>query len=182
MADTPRTLATLLALCADNTTGDITAQVVRDALVSLAPARGQITLASSAATTFLQSNTYVSVAGTTTLDTTVSTADVTMPGNGQLRFGKAVAQVVQITAHLLVLPAGNNHTYAFVFAKNGNPVTQTAATYQFGSLGGNAALVTLHALVAVAANDILSVQVRNNTDTTSITASMMTLSAVALTT
>ena len=39
MADTPRTLSTLIAQLADNTSGNITAQVVRDMLVSLYPSR-----------------------------------------------------------------------------------------------------------------------------------------------
>lgn len=181
MADTPRTLATLLTLCADNATGDITAQVLRDVLVSAFPARGQLTLSNTVTTTFTQSSTYIPLAGTTALDTAVSTG-VTMPASGTLRFDKTVAQVVQITAELAVLPAGNNHTYAFAFAKNGTAITATAQTQNYGNLNGTPATVQLHALVAVAAGDTLSVVVRNNTDTTSITASKLTLSAIAFTT
>jgi hypothetical protein len=77
MADTPRTLSALLALLADNTSGNITAQVVRDLTVSLYPSRGQLELASGGAveTTFGSSGTYVPVAGTTALDTAVWNID-----------------------------------------------------------------------------------------------------------
>lgn len=181
MADTPRTLATLLTLCADNATGDITAQVLRDALVSAFPARGQLSLTGTTATTFLQSGTYVPVLGTTALDATVSTG-VTMPANGTLRFDKTVAQVVQLTARLAVLPGGNNHNFTFAIAKGGTAITSTAVTAQYGNLSGNPETVILHALVPVVAGDTLSVVVRNNTDTTQITASALSLSAIAFTT
>lgn len=48
MADTPRTLSALQALLADNTTGDISAQDIRDFLVSVYPT-GRVLLASQTA-------------------------------------------------------------------------------------------------------------------------------------
>ena len=180
MADTPRTLATLLGLLADNTTGNITPQVMRDLLVSLYPSRGQLALApgGTATTTFTGTGVYRPVAGTTVLDTGVGTANITMPANGQLRFEKAVTEVVLATANLEVLPASNNKRFTFTFAKNGTAIPALSMTYYYGNLSGNPAALVLSGFVTMAANDILSVVVKNDTDTTAITASVLTLSGV----
>ena len=180
MADTPRTLSALLALLADNTTGNITPQVVRDVVVSLYPSRGQLELASggAVATTFTGAGSYTSVKGTTALDTAVCTSCVTMPGNGQLRWEKASTHVLLANATLEVLPAGNHKRYTFTFAKNGTPLPALAFTAYYGNLGGNPAGVFLSGLIPIAEDDILSVVVKNDTDTTALTASVLTLSGV----
>ena len=180
MADTPRTLSTLLTQLADNTSGNITAQVIRDLLVSLYPSRGQLELASggSVATTFTGAGTYTSVKGTTQLDTAVCTSCVSMPGNGQLQWEKASSQVLLVNATLEVLPAGNNKRYTFTFAKNGTPISELAFTAFYGNLSGNPAGVFLSGLVPIVEDDVLSVVVKNDTDTTALTASVLTLSGV----
>jgi hypothetical protein len=180
MADTPRTLSALLALLADNTSGNITAQVVRDLTVSLYPSRGQLELASggAVATTFASSGTYVPVAGTTALDTAVCTSCVSMPANGQLRWEKASTQVLNAQATLEVLPAGNNKRYTFTFAKNGVAIPGLAFTAFFGNLSGNPAGVFLSGLIPIAEDDIISVVVKNDTSTAAITASVLTLGGV----
>jgi len=180
MADTPRTLSALLALLADNTSGNITAQVVRDLTVSLYPSRGQLELASggAVATTFASSGTYVPVAGTTALDTAVCTSCVSMPANGQLRWEKASTHVLNAQATLEVLPAGNNKRYTFTFAKNGVAIPGLAFTAYFHNLSGNPAGVFLSGLIPIAEDDIISVVVKNDSDTTAMTASVLTLSGV----
>lgn len=180
MADTPRTLSALLALLADNTSGNITAQVVRDLTVSLYPSRGQLELASggAVATTFASSGTYVPVAGTTALDTAVCTSCVSMPANGQLRWEKASTHVLLANATLEVLPASNNKRYTFTFAKNGVAIPQLAFTAFYGNLSGNPAGVFLSGLIPIAEDDIISVVVKNDSDTTAMTASVLTLSGV----
>jgi hypothetical protein len=180
MTQTPKILAALLAQLPDNTTGDISAEDIRDVVVSLYPSRGQLQLASggSAATTFASSGTYVKVAGTTELDTDVCSTCVTMPSNGVLELEKDVAQVVLVNATLEVLPAGNNKRYTFTFAKNGTAIPGLAFTAFYGNLSGNPAGVFLSGLVPMVGNDELSVVVKNDSDTTSITASVYTVSLV----
>jgi hypothetical protein len=180
MADTPRTLSALLTLLADNTSGNITAQIVRDLTVSLYPSRGQLALASggAVATTFGSSGTYVPVAGTTALDTAVCTSCVSMPANGQLRWEKASTHVLLANATLEVLPASNNKRYTFTFAKNGVAISQLAFTAFYGNLSGNPAGVFLSGLIPIAEDDIISVVVKNDSDTTAMTASVLTLSGV----
>lgn len=180
MPDTPRTLATLLGLLADNTTGNITPQVMRDLLVSVYPSRGQLELApgGSAATSFASAGVYTPLAGTTVLDTAVCTSCVSMPGNGQLRWEKASTHVLLANATLEVLPAANNKRYTFTFAKNGTAIPTLAFTAFYGNLSGNPAGVFLSGLIPIAEDDIISVVVKNDTDTTAITAQVLTLSGV----
>lgn len=180
MSDTPKTLAQLQALLADNVTGNITPQTIRDMLVSLYPSRGQLELSSggSAATTFASSGTYVQVAGTTQIDTAVCTSCVSMPAAGQLRWEKASTHVLLANATLEVLPAANNKRYTFTFSKNGTPLPALAFTAFYGNLGGNPAGVFLSGLIPIAEDDVLSVVVKNDTDTTALTATVLTLSGV----
>ena len=180
MAETSKIQSALLAQLPDNTTGDISPEDIRDCVVSLNPCRGQLELASggSAATTFASSGTYVKVAGTTALDTTVDNATVSQPSSGVLKVLKNVSQVMLVNATIEVLPAANNKRYTFTFAKNGTAVPGLAFTAFFGNLSGNPAGIFLSGLLAMTYNDELSVVVKNDTDTTSITAQVLTISLI----
>jgi hypothetical protein len=180
MTQTPKILTALLAELPDNTTGDISPEDIRDCVVSLYPSRGQLQLASggTVATTFASSGIYTSLKGTTELDEDVCSTCVSMPSSGVLKLLKAVNQVVLVNATVEVLPAGNNKRYTFTFAKNGTAIAGLAFTAYFGNLGGNPAGVFLSGLVPMTGNDELSVVVKNDTDTTSITASVFTMSLV----
>ncbi len=180
MAETPKVLSALLAQLPDNTTGLISPEDIRDAVVSLNPSRGQLELASggSVATTFASSGTYVQVAGTTALDTNVGNSTVSQPSNGVLKMLKNVEQVMLVNSTLEVLPAANNKRYTFTFAKNGVAVPELAFTAYFGNLAGNPAGIFLAGLLAMTYNDELSVVVKNDTDTTSLTAAVLTISLI----
>jgi hypothetical protein len=180
MTQTSKIQSALLAQLPDNTTGDISPEDIRDCVVSLNPSRGQLEIVSggSAATTFASSNTYVKVAGTTALDTTIDSTSVSQPSNGVLKVLKNVQQIMLVNATLEVLPAANNKRYTFTFAKNGTPVPGLAYTHYYGNLGGNPDGVFLSGLLPMTYNDELSIVVKNNTDTTSITASVYTLSLI----
>jgi hypothetical protein len=180
MTQTPKILSALLAQLPDNTTGDISPEDIRDLVVSLYPSRGQLELASggTAATTFASSGTYVKVVGTTAVDAAVCSSCVSMPANGVLKLLKNVDQVALANATLEVLPAANNKRYTFTFAKNGIAVPGLAFTAFFGNLSGNPAGVFLSGLVPMTGNDELSVVVKNDTDTTSITARVYTMSVL----
>lgn len=180
MSQTPKPLSSLLVSLADNTTGQITPEDIRDMLVSLYPARGQVQLASggSVTTNFVSSGSYVKVAGTTELDTDVCTTCVSMPANGAIQWEKPANQILLANATLEVLPAGNNKRYTFTFAKNGIAVPGLAFTAFFGNLSGNPAGVFLSGLIPIAPNDVLTVVVKNDTDTTAITAQGLTISGI----
>ena len=180
MAQTPRQLADLIVALADNTTGAITPEDIRDLLVSLYPSRGQLILQTPVATTFSGSGVYTPLAGTTVIDTAVCSTCVSMPGNGILQVTKPQTQVILANATLEVLPAGNNKRYTFTFAKNGTALPELAFTAFYGNLSGNPAGVFLSGLIPIAANDQISVVVRNDSDTTAITASVLTTSIVGM--
>ena len=180
MTQTPKILSALLAELPDNTTGDISPEDIRDCVVSLYPSRGQIQLASggSVATTFASSGTYTTLKGTTELDTDVCSTCISMPSSGVVKLLKNVDQVALVNATIEVLPAANNKRYTFTFAKNGTAVPGLAFTAFFGNLSGNPAGIFLSGLVPMGYNDELSVVVKNDTDTTSITAQVLTVSLV----
>jgi hypothetical protein len=179
MSQTPRVLSQLLALLPDNTSGLISAEDVRDQIVSLYPSRGALELTGTpVATTFATTGAYIPLAGTTVIDASVCSTCVDSPGNGQLRFLKAVDQVVLLNATLAVLPAGNNKQYSFTFAKNGVPIDNLHVTQFFGNLQGRPAGVFLSGLASMTGNDVFSVVVRADTDTTALTASILTVSGL----
>jgi hypothetical protein len=175
----PRPLSELLTRTPDNTSGLITAENLRDAIVSLYPARGALEkIGAPVATTFTSPNTYVPLAATTALDDAVCTSCVEQSGNGQLRWLKPAEQVLLANATLAVLPSANNVGYTFSFAVNGTPVDVLAVPMAFGNLQGRPAGVFLSGLVRIQPNDVLSVVVRADGHTNSITTSVLTLSGV----
>ena len=178
MAETPKTLAALLAQLPDNTTGLISPEDIRDAVVSLYPSRGQIVHTTSAVTTIAQLNSYTPLATVTALDTDVCSSCVSMPSNGVLKLLKNVTQVVLVNATLEILPAANNQKLTFTFAKNGTAIPSLAFTQFYGNLGGNPAGVFLSGLVPMTGNDELSVVVKNETSTNGLTTSVFTLSLI----
>lgn len=177
MAETPKTLAALLAQLPDNTTGDISAEDIRDVVVSLFPSRGQLDLTASASTTFGSSNTYVKLAGATALDTTLGQDGFSQYANNELQATKAVDQVLLVTANVELVCATNNKTFGICIAKNGTAI-QTAHVSAILSDSNEGYGFSLVTLVPVSQNDKVSVFVRNETDTTAVTASALTLSAV----
>lgn len=176
---TPKVLSALLAQLPDNVSGAITAENVRDAVVSLYPSRGALRLVQPPiATVFAQAGAYVKIAGTTEVPADVCSTCVDMPSFGELQFLKPVSQVLLLNAVLEVLPAGNNTQYTFAFAKNGTPIAGTALSFLFGNLQGRPVGIPLSSLVPIEGNDVISVVVKNEVNTTSITASALSFSGV----
>lgn len=177
MAETPKVLSALLAQLPDNTTGDISPEDIRDAVVSLFPSRGQIDLTAGASTSFALTNTWYKLAGTTALDATLGQDGFSMPGNNELRATKAVNQVLLCTANVEVTCGANNKVFGMTFAKNGTAVGTFHVSQKMAS-GGEPYFFSFSGLIPVVANDIISVYVRNETDTTALTTNNLTLSAV----
>lgn len=177
MAETPKVLSALLAQLPDNTTGNISPEDIRDVVVSLFPSRGQIDLTASAATTFAASNTWTKLAGTTALDATLGQDGFSQYANNELQATKAVNQVLLCVANVELTCASNNKNFGVTFAKNGTPIS-TFHVSQRMDVGGSPYAYSFTALIPTAQNDIISIYARNETDTTSVTATNLTLSAV----
>lgn len=177
MAETPKVLSALLAQLPDNTTGLISPEDIRDAVVSLFPSRGQLDLTATAQTTFQASNTYVKLAGTTALDASLGQDGFSQASSNELRATKAVNQVLLITANVELVCAANNKSYGITFAKNGTviPGLHISAILSDSNEGYG---FSLTAIVPTSQNDTISIYIRNETDTTAVTATALTLSAV----
>ena len=177
MAETPKVLSALLAQLPDNTTGLISPEDIRDAVVSLFPSRGQIDLTATAQTTFATTNTYVKLAGTTALDASLGQDGFSQASNNELRATKAVNQVLLVTANVELVCASNNKTFGITIAKNGTPLSNVhVSAILSDSNEGYGFSVT--ALVPTVLNDTISIYIRNETDTTAVTAVALALSAV----
>lgn len=177
MAETPKVLSALLAQLPDNTTGLISPEDIRDVVVSLFPSRGQLDLTATAATTFALTDTWYKLAGTTALDTSLGQDGFSQAANNELRATKAVNQVLLITANVELLCGSNNKTFGLTFAKNGTAITGIHVSALLANSNKGYGF-SITALLPTVANDIISVYVRNETDTTSVTATSLTLSAV----
>lgn len=177
MAETPKVLSALLAQLPDNTSGDISPEDIRDVVVSLFPSRGQIDLTVNGTATFAAANTWYKLAGTTVLNTTLGQDGFSMPASNELRATKAVNQVLLCNASVEVSSGANNKTYGMTFAKNGTALSTYHVSERLAS-AGQSYFFSLMALIPVVQNDIISVYVRNETDTTALTVSGLTLSAV----
>ena len=169
MADTRQSLTQLQALLADNTTGDISPQDVRDMLISLAPPYGGVSLSGNAAAT------TISVAGTFVV-TNWNSAGVetnarvfTTSAGGRLTYtgtpSTHVHVVMQATAFVTV---GASKTISFTVFKNGT--TQLPGILSFTTQGNSeVGPVAVHTDVMLATNDYIELWVTNETDTNAVT-------------
>lgn len=177
MAETPKVLSALLAQLPDNTTGLISPEDIRDAVVSLFPSRGQIDLTSATQTTFVATNTWYKLAGTTALETSLGQDGFSQPADNSLRATKNVNQVLLITANVELQCGSNNKQYGITLAKNDTPINGIHISALLAD-SNNSYGFSITGLIPSSVNDTISVYVRNETDTTAVTATNLTLSAV----
>ena len=82
-----------------------------------------------------------------------------------------------MTANIELTCGANNKTFGICFAKNGAAIP-TAHVSAILSDSGEGYGFSLTTLIPTAQNDTISLFVRNETDTTAVTATSLTLSAV----
>lgn len=179
MTDTLRTLSALQTLLADNTSGLISAQDVRDMLVSLAPDRGEMYVSSSAVTTTAVQNTWYAAAGTWAATTSPALRNFDMNSNGQLRYTGTSTRVFHVVGTLSVTSAGNSKTYEFGVNVNGTINTPSIVRRKIGT-GADVGAVAVQAYVELATNQYVGLMVRNITDTTNVTIDLATLVALGV--
>ena len=163
MADTQRTVAALQAILADNVTGDISAQDVRDMLVSLAPDHGEMYISTSAATTVSVKDTWYPISGTWAL---TGGAKNFSAGASGLQFDGDEARLFRL-AGTGSFTGGTGDTLEFAFAKNGTVITPSIIRRKLGSSDVGAAAIVSHATLDT--GDQVSVYGRNTTDTSDFT-------------
>jgi len=171
MADTQRSLAALLVLLADNATGDISPQDVRDMLVSLQPRGGDIAVlaADRAAVTIADTTNYVEVtAPVWTLDADSHADWDESGGNGRLTYLGVADVTVQAAGHVSMTAAANNQVIHFRLMKNGTTAASSEVQRKVGT-GADVGAAAMSETFQMSTGDYLSLAVRNATSTASVT-------------
>lgn len=131
----------------------------------------------STATTISASTTPVLAAGTTTLDTTVS-SKFSMPQNNRLRYDGAVSRQFRVTG-TATLTSGNNVQVGIHFAKNGTKIT-TSEVFVTTDGGGKRENTFSQTVVNLVDTDYIELFVENDTNTSNITVSELNIIIEAL--
>lgn len=179
MADTERTLTDLLTnLFQDGQVEGISAQDVRDLVVSIANPRGGLYVADGddAQTAISSSGSYHRVAGVTTASPNLR--DFSMQGDNQLQYDGGVTRPVQVIASASVRAASNNTDLEFALAKNGTPILgRSEQEIRFGN-ANELKLVSVQAIMQMSQGDEVGLFVQNLTDDTDVTAESMVVNAI----
>jgi hypothetical protein len=175
MTDTMRSLATLATLLADNSTKDISAQDLRDAvLATIQPGHGEISLDASDVTAIGVQGTFYVVEGTYSLTSPATNWD--MNTNGQLRYIGVEDRVVHITGSFSNA-AANQATVELHVAKDGTPITPSKIQRKMSG-SGDIGTGAIHAFTTVSTNNYLTVEVANTTGTDDLTFHTLNLFAM----
>ena len=174
MADTVRTLAELLVLLADNTSGAISEQDMRDVVVSLSPAHGGMYISTAIETSIAGTSTdgsnAVKALGTTTAF--ASLQDMDMPASNRLRYTGAANRLFTIQVAISTIAAANSKVFGWYLAKNGTVITESLITRKQGT-GADVGALALLWQIELAQNDYIEVFLEDQTDTTNATMNQM---------
>ncbi len=134
MVDTARTLAALVTLLADNSAGGISAQDLRDLLVSLQNDQGEMYISTSAELTIGTKDVWVPAeASTWTFETDPVAKDFSMGTNGRLQYDGAETRNVVVHAHMSMISPANLKTYEFALGIDGSVHTSTIIRRKIGT-------------------------------------------------
>lgn len=179
MSDTSRSLSAILALFADNSTGNISAQDLRDFVVSIFPGEGSMYVTSSAATTISVATTYYKAAGTTTA---ITTTNFDMPANNRIRYTGASDIQATVTATISMTCASSNQVVGFKLYKyddsagSGAVVDSSIVRRKVGT-GSDIGALAISGDVSLSTNDYLELHVTNETSTGSVMVDQMYFAA-----
>ena len=175
MADTERTITACLTLLADNTTGDISAQDVRDTVVSLVSHKAEIYVATPAATTVSAVSTWYKMAGATSSG--VISGHYTHPSDGRVTHTGTVTRTNLIQAVVSFTCASANQDVWISVYKSGTIVDSSIQKHKVGA-SGDISSTYIQCLVSLAENDYVEVYVLNDTSAANVTAVAMNLIAI----
>lgn len=166
MAQTQRTLDQIYALLADNTTGAISPQDLRDAVATLSPGGADMYVVTPVETSIAAVNTWSPDASVYTFGFGVHWS---MPTNGRMTYNGASQRACYLHAALSFTAAANNKLVEVGFLHNGAIVASSAITRRVGT-GADVGAMSIVAIdPVVVAGDYFQVAVRNLTDNTNIT-------------
>jgi hypothetical protein len=159
MVDTARPIATLVSLLADNAVGEISAQDIRDLLVSLVPSIGSFHVSTPVETVISVQSTYVKVLGTTTAGAVMR--DFTMTVNNRLRYDGVPDRLMHVVVSGSFTPVSAD-TVGFKLAKDGVVIDET-------DVRGEAGMFIVVAPVLLSSTEFIELWVANHDSTDNLT-------------
>jgi hypothetical protein len=181
MADTQRTVAAILALLADNTTGDISPQDLRDFAVSWRPSHGQIHVPAAAAAAVTVSNTstyYEATAPAWTLSSGAHLFDESA-GNGRLTYTGAEPIRAFVACSLSMTVAGSNDVIHWRLGLNSTSDPASEVQRKVGT-GSDVGAVAVHLLETMTNGDYVSLWVRNATASDNVTVEVASIQVIGM--
>ncbi len=181
MADTQRSVAAIEALLADNTSGNISPQDLRDGFASWRNGHGQIFVAAAdaAAITISDNTSYFETSAPVwTLSSGAHWFDES-GGNGRLTYTGTTPLVVHIACSISMTSGSNNQITHWRIGLTG--VTDAASEVQRKIMTGtDVASTALHLITTVDTNDYLSLWVRNATGANNVTLEVSNLQVMTM--
>ncbi len=170
MADTKRTSTDLLTNIFQDgqAAASITAQDLRDLVVSMKSSHADIVLSAVAATTIAVAGTYVKAAGTTVLGAVVEDFDDDGGTSNRLKYIGAPSRRCTIVTTVSLTSASNNQVIGFKIAVNGVVADESVARELLGT-GSDITSMTLSHHIDLTNGDYVEVWVTNETSTGSVT-------------
>lgn len=181
MVDTARSISDLQTLLADNTSGGISAQKVRDMLVSLKAAYGGMYFTTPAATTPAGASTPLKALGATTAGLL---SGFSMPTDNRLRYDGTPTRLVEVSCVGNVV-AGvaskkiSAHLYHYdASATTGAVIPESEVELQLSGTETDEQVITVLAQVEMDTNDYIELWIENHTDTNTITIDRANIKAI----
>ena len=156
--DTEKTRAALVTELADNSTGEITPQTLRDLLASVDSAYGGLYISTPAAVTMVASATDYLVGGVTTL--VPGTKNFTMPSNMRLTSGSTSSRWSTIRASFTMSTDTAGTIYKFSVYKNGVKESGSEMGQRIAA-GVDPSTVSLEWSTALTATDYIEIMVQD---------------------
>lgn len=169
MADTQRSLAAIIALCADNATAAISEQDIRDVIETLRPRYGSIYVTTPAATTIASTTPFYKAAGTTA---SLNLEDWSMPANNRLQYNGAASVHVHAVVSVGFTTASANQVIELRLVRNAGYTDTDAVASTVSRKSGGAGDVgstAVHFDTMMNTGDYLELWVRNATTPSNVT-------------
>lgn len=182
MADTPRTMAHILAniLQDGQSAGAITEQDMRDVAISMKREQGEIYVSSASATTISGAGTYVKAAGTTTLKANNNLWDDASGTSNRLRYTGTPNRTSLVIATGSLQVASTANTMGVKLYKNGSAITGNELNFEVDNAAKDYPFIIWNTEYDTATNDYFELFVANIDATDNITVSFMNMMAFSL--
>jgi len=181
MADTQRSVSSILALLADNTSGDISPQDIRDAFVSWRMSHGQIyvPVASAAAVTISNTSSYFEATEPAwTLSSGAHLFDESS-GNGRLTYTGAVTSTIHVACTISMTCASNNQVLHARLGVDGTTDETSEVIIKVGT-GADVVSTAAHLLIDISPGSHISLWLRNETSSANITIQAANIQCVGM--